>query len=90
MLGERIGQGIAECFAEAGAEVVVAELSRQRGEAVVADLQARYGNWMSTLAVPASRSIVTVPDVRSNLPRQVERPMWSASKLGKVCCGSML
>jgi NAD(P)-dependent dehydrogenase (short-subunit alcohol dehydrogenase family) len=41
--GSGIGQGIAECFAEAGAEVVVAELNRARGEAVAADLQARFG-----------------------------------------------
>lgn len=41
--GSGIGFGIAECFAEAGAEVVVAELSRTRGEAAAADLQARFG-----------------------------------------------
>ena len=41
--GSGIGVGIAECFAEAGAEVVVAELNVERGQAVAADLQARYG-----------------------------------------------
>jgi NAD(P)-dependent dehydrogenase (short-subunit alcohol dehydrogenase family) len=40
--GSGIGQAIAERFAEAGAEVVVADLSQPRGEAVAADLQARY------------------------------------------------
>jgi NAD(P)-dependent dehydrogenase (short-subunit alcohol dehydrogenase family) len=41
--GSGIGQGIAERFAEAGAQVVIAEYSRARGEAVAADLQARFG-----------------------------------------------
>jgi NAD(P)-dependent dehydrogenase (short-subunit alcohol dehydrogenase family) len=41
--GSGIGQGVAECFAEAGAEVVLAELGRQRGEAVAEDLQNRFG-----------------------------------------------
>ncbi len=38
-----IGYGIAECFAEAGAEVVVADINEQQGARVTADLQARYG-----------------------------------------------
>ena len=38
-----IGFGIAECFAEAGAEVVVADINEQQGARVTADLQARYG-----------------------------------------------
>ncbi|MDE2775573.1 MAG: glucose 1-dehydrogenase [Chloroflexota bacterium] len=38
-----IGAGIAECFAEAGAEVVVADINERMGERVTADLQARYG-----------------------------------------------
>ena len=37
-----IGTGIAECFAEAGAEVVVADINVTLGERVTADLQARY------------------------------------------------
>ncbi len=41
--GSGIGQGVAECFAEAGAEVVIAELNRSRGQAVAEDLQKRYG-----------------------------------------------
>ncbi len=41
--GSGIGQGIAERFAEVGAEVVIAEVNATRGEAVAADLQARYG-----------------------------------------------
>ena len=43
---------------------------------------------MSTEPAPASRSSVTLPVVWSNLPRHVEMPMWSASKLGYVCVGS--
>ena len=38
-----IGAGIADCFAEAGAEVVVADINELLGERVTADLQARYG-----------------------------------------------
>ncbi len=38
-----IGAGIAECFAEAGAEVVVADINEKPGAQVTADLQARYG-----------------------------------------------
>ncbi len=38
-----IGFGIAECFAEAGAEVVVADINEQQGALVTADLQRRYG-----------------------------------------------
>ncbi|MCC7354570.1 MAG: SDR family oxidoreductase [Anaerolineae bacterium] len=41
--GSGIGQAIAERFAEVGAEVVIAEVNRQQGEAAAADLQARYG-----------------------------------------------
>jgi len=43
----------------------------------------------STVPVPAALSITTFPEVLLNLPRQIERPMWSASKLGYVCSGSM-
>ncbi len=38
-----IGAGIAECFAEAGAEVVVADINENLGAQVTADLKARYG-----------------------------------------------
>ena len=38
-----IGFGIAECFAEAGAEVVVADINEQQGAQVTAELQERYG-----------------------------------------------
>ena len=38
-----IGTGIAECFAEAGAEVVVADINERLGAQVTADLRARYG-----------------------------------------------
>jgi NAD(P)-dependent dehydrogenase (short-subunit alcohol dehydrogenase family) len=41
--GSGIGRGIADRFAEAGAEVVVAEVNAERGQQVAADLQARYG-----------------------------------------------
>ena len=41
--GSGIGKGIAARFAEAGAEVVVAEVNPQRGEAVAQELQAQYG-----------------------------------------------
>jgi NAD(P)-dependent dehydrogenase (short-subunit alcohol dehydrogenase family) len=41
--GSGIGLGIADRFAEAGAEVVVAEVNQAAGERVAADLQARYG-----------------------------------------------
>ena len=37
-----IGTGIAECFAEAGAEIVVADINVTQGERVTADLQKRY------------------------------------------------
>ena len=38
-----IGAGIAECFAEAGAEVVIADINERLGAQVTADLQERYG-----------------------------------------------
>jgi NAD(P)-dependent dehydrogenase (short-subunit alcohol dehydrogenase family) len=41
--GSGIGKGIAERFAEAGAEVVIAELNQTRGEAVATELQKTYG-----------------------------------------------
>jgi NAD(P)-dependent dehydrogenase (short-subunit alcohol dehydrogenase family) len=41
--GSGIGQGIAERFAEAGAHVVIAELNRQRGQAVAQLCQEQYG-----------------------------------------------
>jgi NAD(P)-dependent dehydrogenase (short-subunit alcohol dehydrogenase family) len=37
-----IGAGIAECFAEAGADVVVADINERLGAQVTADLQSRY------------------------------------------------
>lgn len=44
--GSGIGKAIAERFAEVGAEVVIAEVNPQRGEAVAEDLMARYGKGM--------------------------------------------
>ena len=41
--GSGIGTGIAEVFAEQGAQVVVAEVSEERGRAVAEDLQQRFG-----------------------------------------------
>lgn len=41
--GAGIGQGIAEVFAEAGSEVVIGEVNRERGQAVADELQERYG-----------------------------------------------
>ena len=41
--GSGIGEGIAHRFAEAGAEVVIAEINQTRGEAVAHALQAKYG-----------------------------------------------
>lgn len=38
-----IGAGIAECFAEAGADVVVADINERQGTQVVDALQRRYG-----------------------------------------------
>ena len=38
-----IGAGIAECFAEAGAEVIVADINERLGAQVTADLQGRFG-----------------------------------------------
>jgi len=37
---------------------------------------------ISTVPVPAARSIVTLPLVLLNRPRHIDMPMWSASKLG--------
>jgi NAD(P)-dependent dehydrogenase (short-subunit alcohol dehydrogenase family) len=42
--GAGIGEGIAEVFAEAGCEVVVGEVNRERGEAVAQRLQQKYGH----------------------------------------------
>jgi NAD(P)-dependent dehydrogenase (short-subunit alcohol dehydrogenase family) len=41
--GSGIGRGIAEVFAEAGCEVIVGEVNRERGEEVVQHLQQTYG-----------------------------------------------
>jgi len=41
--GIGIGLGIAEVFAEAGCEVVIGEVNRERGQAAAGDLQRRYG-----------------------------------------------
>lgn len=41
--GVGIGKGIAEVFLEAGCEVVVAEVNRQRGEETVREFQEKYG-----------------------------------------------
>lgn len=41
--GSGIGKGIAQRFAEVGAEVVIAEINPAQGEAVARDLQERYG-----------------------------------------------
>jgi NAD(P)-dependent dehydrogenase (short-subunit alcohol dehydrogenase family) len=41
--GIGIGLGIAEVFAEAGCQVVIGEVNRERGQAAAGDLQRRYG-----------------------------------------------
>jgi NAD(P)-dependent dehydrogenase (short-subunit alcohol dehydrogenase family) len=41
--GAGIGKGIADVFAEAGCEVVVGDVNRERGEEVAQQLQQRYG-----------------------------------------------
>ena len=51
--GIGIGLGIAEVFAEAGCEVVIGEVNRERGQAAAGDLQRRYGRG---LFVPADVS----------------------------------
>ena len=43
-----IGHGIAECFAEAGAEVVIADINEKLGKGVTAELQQRYGKGIFT------------------------------------------
>ncbi len=48
--GAGIGQGIAEVFAEAGCEVVIGEVNRERGQAVAADLQKRFGRGLFVYA----------------------------------------
>lgn len=45
--GSGIGTGIAEVFAEAGAQVIIADVNEGRGAAVAADLQARYGKGLA-------------------------------------------
>src|SRR5690348_13283905 len=42
-----------------------------------------------TVPVPAFRSSTIVPLLRSNLPRNSDMPMWSASKAGNVWPGSI-
>jgi NAD(P)-dependent dehydrogenase (short-subunit alcohol dehydrogenase family) len=44
--GSGIGTGIAQCFAEAGAEVVIADINVEQGEIVTAELQQRYNKGM--------------------------------------------
>ncbi len=65
--GSGIGTGIAEVFAEAGAQVVIADVSKSRGEAVAADLQARYGKGLA-IHTDVSRSA----DCRRLIERTVE------------------
>ena len=45
--GSGIGAGIADLFAELGAQVVVADVNQARGEAVAADLQHRHGRGLA-------------------------------------------
>ena len=57
-----IGTGIAECFAEAGAEVVVADINERLGEQVIAELQARYGKGLF-VKTDVSQVSVTAKDL---------------------------
>jgi len=52
--GSGIGEGIAEVFAEAGCEVVIGEISRERGQAVADRFQKEYGRG---LFVPTDISV---------------------------------
>ena len=48
--GSGIGLGIADRFAEAGAEVVLAEVNVNRGQQAAAGIQARYGKGLFVAA----------------------------------------
>ena len=65
--GSGIGQGIAARFAEAGAEVVIAEVNRPRGEAVARALQDRFrkGLFIET-------NVAAANDCRAMISRTVE------------------
>ena len=54
--GSGIGEGIAHRFAEAGADVVIAELNQTRGKAVAGELQNRYGKGLFIQTNVASAS----------------------------------
>ncbi|MBX3014360.1 MAG: SDR family oxidoreductase [Caldilineaceae bacterium] len=64
--GSGIGQGIAERFAEAGAEVVVAEVNRERGEAVAQTLQTQYGKGLFV-----QTNVANAADCRALIQRTV-------------------
>lgn len=65
--GSGIGKGIAARFAEAGAEVVVAEVNPQRGAAVAQELQATYGKGLFV-----QTNVASAADCRALIQRTVE------------------
>ena len=64
--GSGIGQGIAKVFAAAGADVVIAEVNEQRGQALADDLQARYGKGLFV-----QTDVSSVSDCRAMVQRTI-------------------
>ena len=65
--GSGIGKGIAARFAEAGAEVVIAEVNPQRGEAAAQELQAHYGKGLFV-----QTNVASAADCRALIQRTVD------------------